>query len=206
MTRQTSPQSSTSVNPFAHPTYVLRKKVFKIFGDAFHIFDPSGQVVIYSKLKAFRLREDIRLYSSEDMQHELLRISARQIIDFSAAYDVIDSTTNQKVGALQRRGFKSMVKDEWMILDAMDRQIGVIVEDSTGLALLRRFIDFASLLFPQQFHASIGGQTVCTFQQNYNPFVRKLTIDFSHDSQGWFDRRLGFAAAVLLAAIEGRQG
>jgi hypothetical protein len=47
---------------------------------------------------------------------------------------------------------------------------------------------------------------VCTFQQNFNPFVRKLTVDFTGDTQGRLDKRLGLAAGILLAAIEGRQG
>jgi hypothetical protein len=59
---------------------------------------------------------------------------------------------------------------------------------------------------PQKFQAEIGGQPVATFQQNMNPFVRRLTVDFSMDPQGRFDRRLGIAAATLVAAIEGRQG
>jgi hypothetical protein len=52
----------------------------------------------------------------------------------------------------------------------------------------------------------MGGATVATYQQNFNPFVKKLTIDFTMDPQGRLDRRLGLAAAALLSAIEGRQG
>ena len=51
----------------------------------------------------------------------------------------------------------------------------------------------------------VGGATVATFQQNYNPFVRKLMVDFTMDPYGRLDRRLGLAAATLLSAIEGRQ-
>jgi hypothetical protein len=73
-------------------------------------------------------------------------------------------------------------------------------------ALIRRFVEAAAFLFPQKFHATVRGQTVCTFQQNFNPFVRKLVVDFSMDGNCLFDRRLGIAAAVLLSAIEGREG
>ena len=80
------------------------------------------------------------------------------------------------------------------------------MEDSTALALVRRFIEGISMFLPQKFHADLAGAgPVATFQQNFNPFVRKLRIDFSPDV-GWrFDRRMGLAAAILLSAIEGRQ-
>ena len=58
------------------------------------------------KQKAFKLKEDIRLYTGEDMQTEVLSIQARQVLDFSAAYDVIDSATRMKVGALKRKGMR----------------------------------------------------------------------------------------------------
>ena len=71
---------------------------------------------------------------------------------------------------------------------------------------MRRFIDWASLFLPQKFHLDIGGVPVCTLKQNFNPFVKKLTVDFTGDTQGRLDKRLGLGAAILIAAIEGRQG
>ncbi len=87
---------------FRHESYLVRRKVFRILGGSFHIYDPSGNVAFYSEQKAFKLKEDIRLYSGEDKARELLHIQARDILDFSAAYDVIDSSTGMKVGTLRR--------------------------------------------------------------------------------------------------------
>lgn len=188
---------------FNYPTYLVRKKVFKLFGGAFHITDPSGNVVFYSEQKAFKLKEDIRLYTGEDKQTEALVIKARQIIDFSAAYDVVDPMTNEKVGALKRKGLKStFLKDEWIFMNQNDQEIGTIKEDNMLLALVRRFL---VNLIPQEYHGDIAGRPVCTFKQNFNPFVTKITVDFSQDFNRLLDRRLGIAAAVLLCAIEGKQ-
>ena len=33
----------------------------------FHIYDEAGNVAFYSKMKAFKLKEDLRIYSGEDM-------------------------------------------------------------------------------------------------------------------------------------------
>jgi uncharacterized protein YxjI len=187
---------------FAYPTYLLRRKVFKLFGGAFHIFNPQGELVFFANMKAFKLKEDIRLYTGEDMQQEVLLIKARQILDISAVYDVMDASTSQKVGALKRKGLKSVLRDEWVFMDESDREIGLIQEDSTVMALVRRFL---TNLIPQSYHATINGMPVATMKQNFNPFVLKITLDFSKDFNRVLDRRLGIAAAILLCAIEGRQ-
>lgn len=188
---------------YQHPQYLVRKKIFKLLGDAFHVYDPQGNVVFYSRLKAFKLKEDIRVWTGEDMQTEVLRIQARRILDISSSYDVFDSTTGEKVGVLRRKGIKSFIIDEWLILDAEDREIGHIVEDMLLLAMIRRLV---TALVPQSYDGFIGQAKVCEFKQNFNPFVTKVTLDFTADQQGLLDRRLGIAAAVLLCGIEGKQG
>lgn len=192
----------SSVTAFSHNNYLVRRKIFKLFGAAFHIYDPKGNLAFYSKMKAFKLKEDIRLYTSEDMQTEVLSIKARSIIDFSAAYDVVEANTNTKIGALKRKGMKSILKDEWIILDKNDNQIGFVKEDSALLALVRRFL---TSIIPQKYHGEINGEKVCEFKQNFNPFVVKIHLDYSMDTKNLLDRRLGIAAAVLLCAIEGKQ-
>lgn len=187
---------------FDHDRYLVRRKIFKLLGAAFHIYDAVGNVAFYSKMKAFKLKEDIRLYTGEDMQHELLTIQARQILDIAATYDVVDAVSGEKVGAVKRKGLKSILRDEWVIMDATDAEIGLIQEDSLGLALLRRFL---TNLVPQTFLGNIGGVQVLKFKQLFNPFIQKIDLDFSMDTEGRLDRRLGIAAAVLLCAIEGRQ-
>ncbi|MEM8874144.1 MAG: hypothetical protein AAGD32_07770 [Planctomycetota bacterium] len=189
---------------FALDRFVIRKKVLKLFGGAFHVYDADDNLVGYSKQKAFKLKEDIRLFRDEDMTEPLLVIGARSVIDFSAAYDVIDPRTSEHVGSLRRLGFTSMLRDSWEILDAHENVIGKIEEDSTLKAVVRRVGD-ASWLFPQAFHADVNGQTVFIAKQRFNPFVAKIDLDFSMDTGRLLDRRLGLGAAVLLAAIEGRQ-
>jgi len=188
---------------FSSPTYLVRRKVLTLVGAAFHIFDGEGRLVLFSKLKAFKLKEDIRLFTGEDMTEELLAIRARKVLDISATYDVTDSRTGERIGAVQRKGLRSVLRDEWVLRDATDREIGTVREDSVGLALVRRFL---SNLVPQSFDVEMAGQKVATVRQNFNPFVLKLTVDFSGDPNGLLDRRLGLAAVILLCAVEGRQG
>ena len=138
------------------------------------------------------------------MQREMLVIKARNIIDFAATYDVFDPNHGgQLVGSLRRKGLKSVIIDEWLFLDAMGGEVGTIKEDSVWLALIRRFI--AGSWLPQTYRGEVGGAPVCEFRRNFNPFVSKVTLDFSSDVEGRLDRRMGIAAALLLVAIEGKQ-
>lgn len=188
---------------FGHPRYLIRRQVFRIFGQGFHVYDSLGRLAFFCKLKAFRLKEDIRVYADDTERTEILAIRARNILDVVGVYDVVDPATGERVGALRRAGLRSVIRDEWRILDADDREIGRIQEDSLALALIRRFL---SNLIPQTFHVRLGETVVGEFRQRFNPFIRKVEVDFRPDPGRTFDRRLGLAAGLLLTAIEGRQG
>jgi uncharacterized protein YxjI len=191
------------MNPiFQFPTYLLKRQAIALTGK-FRFYDPSGQMVMFSEQKMFRLREDIRVYSDENKSQEVLSIKARQIMDFSAAYDVVDAEMNQKVGVLRRKGLRSLLRDEWEVLDANDNAIGKLFEDSVGLALLRRLV-LGSWL-PQNYDMSVGETRVADLKQNFNLFRYELNLDFSMDTTQRLDRRLGIAAGILLAAVEGKQ-
>src|SRR3972149_10699607 len=140
------------MNPiFQHPNYLLKRQAIALTGK-FRFYDPMGNLVMFSEQKMFKLREDIRVYSDENKTQEVLMIKARQIMDYSAAYDVVDSATGQKVGALRRKGLASILRDEWEILDVGDNVVGKLFEDSMGLALLRRFL---SGLIPQNYDITL---------------------------------------------------
>jgi hypothetical protein len=187
---------------FTHHHYELKRQVLALTGKI-RIYGPAGNLVLYSEQKMFKLREDIRAYEDESKSRELLWIQARQVIDFAAAYDVIDSTMGQKVGVLRRKGWRSLTQDTWEVLDPYDQAIGVMREDSLGRALLRRLL--LGTLLPQQYDILLSdGRSAASFHQHFHLFRYELGIDFRGEGEG-LDRRLGLAAAILLAIIEGKQ-
>ena len=191
------------MNPaFQYSTYLLKRQAIALTG-RFRIYDPMGNLVLFSEQKMFKLREDIRVYSDESKTQEVLLIQARQIVDFSAAYDVIDAGMQMKVGTLRRKGWRSMMRDEWEVLDVNDQPLGLLLEDSVGYALLRRLL-LGSLL-PQNYDVLFGETRVADLKQRFNLFRYELGLDFSMDTAQRLDRRLGVAAGILLAAVEGRQ-
>jgi hypothetical protein len=89
------------------------------------------------------------------------------------------------------------------VLDANDNVIGKLFEDSVGLAMLRRLL-LGSLL-PQNYDMTLGDARVTDLKQRFNLFRYELDLDFTMDPSQRLDRRLGIAAAILLAAVEGKQ-
>jgi uncharacterized protein YxjI len=189
-------------NAFQFNQYLLKRQVFALTGKL-RFYNPQGELMLFCEQKMFKLREDIRIFADEQKTQEVLAIKARQVIDFSAAYDVVDSLSGEKVGALRRKGLKSILRDEWEVLDANDQVIGALFEDSMGLAMLRRLI--AGSLLPQNYDLTMNDQRVADLKQRFNLFRYEMEVDFNMDPTRRLDRRLGLAAAVLLAIIEGRQ-
>lgn len=181
--------------------FTIRRKVFTLFGAKFHVFNAEGRLLGFCQQKAFKLKEDIRFYTDETMSDERLIIKARAIIDISAAYDVIDGKTQQRVGVLQRKGLRSIFRDEWSVLDENEMPIGIIREDSAWLAFVGRML---TNLVPQNFHLSDNtGRTIAEFKTHFNPFIHRMTVTVGHECP--CNPMLVIAAGILLVAVESRQ-
>jgi uncharacterized protein YxjI len=187
---------------FQYDQYFLRRQILALTGKL-RIYNPQSQLVLFCQQKLFKLREDIRIYSDEIKGRELLNIQARNVIDFSAYYDVIDSQFTTKIGGLRRKGLRSLVQDEWEVFDPQENMIGLLKEDTLNQALLRRLV--LGRLLPQNYDLFLGEDRVADYKQHRKLISYELDINFQMDESHKLDHRLGLAAAVLLAIIEGRQ-
>jgi len=185
--------------------FLARRQVFRFLGAGFTLHAPDGRVLAGSEQKAFRLKEDIRVREGGDGGAEILAIKADRIVDFGAGYQVEDSRTGEHIGTLRRKGWTSLFRDSWEILDASGAVRGRVTEDSGWKAMFRRLNDFAAILMPQTFHLEVDGQVVGTMTQNFNLFVQKYSVDLSGDTAALMPRPLAVATVILLLAIEGRQ-
>lgn len=186
--------------------YTIRRQVFTLFGAGFFILDASGREIGYCRQKAFRIREDLRVFTDRSRTTELLRITTPHVFDISSRYDVKDPS-GQVLGSVLRRGLKSLARDEWKIMNQDGAEVATILEDSAFKALVRRFLEIASLLMPQSYHVtSAGGQPVAAFRSHFNPFIRKVGVAvYDGAAQAGLEPRVILAAAILITAIEGRQ-
>lgn len=80
----------------------------------------SGQTIAYVKQKMFKLKEAITVYSDESKSQVLFTIAANKWLDFSAAYSMTDASGNE-IGKIARKGWRSMWKAEYDIVDQKDQ-------------------------------------------------------------------------------------
>jgi uncharacterized protein YxjI len=189
--------------------YTIRRKFFKLFGAAFHVYDAQDKVVGYCKQKSFRIREDIRIYTDESKSKELLSITTKSIIDFSGTY-FINTPDGQTVGMMRRKGLVStFFRDEWEILSPKGEVVAKLREKGGFLSFARRYVDLVSIFSPQQFEILRNdGSLAAVLRQHFNIFVYRMGIaiidDERRNSDGIEDLTI-LAAACLVSAIEGKQ-
>ncbi len=186
-------------------TYFIRKKLLKILGEQFHIYTDDNEDVLigYSKQKALKIKEDIRVFSDESESNQILNIKQRNYIDLYGKFDFTDPNTGESLGGIRRNMGKSFFRDSYSIFGPDDQVYGEIKEDSLMNAMIRKYVIFASLAFPQVFSMDVQGQSSIIFTQKINPIIQKLTIQIPAENQ--LDRRVILGAAMVIIAIEGRQ-
>jgi hypothetical protein len=186
--------------------YTIRRKVIKIFGAAFHVYAPDGRVVAYCKQKAFKLREDIRLYTDESCATVLLTMKARQVIDFGVTFDVT-LPDGSVLASIRRKGLKSMFRDTWQVfLPGKSEPRATLQENSAWISIFRRMHDVVAALVPQKFQLTASdGLQIATLRQHFNLFVYRLGVSIEADDPE-LDELVVLALGCLIAAVEGRQG
>lgn len=104
---------------------------FKLLALASQIYirDANGNLLGYVKQKLLKLKEDINVFTDETQTTVLYNIKADRVIDFSARYTFRDGTGNV-VGAIKRKGMRSIWKANYEIADARDQHVLNINEEN----------------------------------------------------------------------------
>lgn len=184
--------------------FTVARQWGQLIGTNIRTYDDQDKLLCFAKQKAFKLREEITFYSDESQSNVLFKVKARNIMDLAGTYDMFDSN-NKLMGSIRRKGLAStFVRDEWLILDNQEREIGQVTEDSLALGVVRRFIDFVALLIPQTYDVSLNNRKVGELKQVRNPFKVKYICNINSDIFN-NNKLLILAIPNLLAIIEARQ-
>jgi len=180
--------------------YLIREKFWKVFGNKFRIMDEQDNLYGFCEQKRFKIKEDIRIYDNEAKANEWLVIKQKNFVDAWGGFDIIDPKTNEHLGTVRKKFWKSILRTKWELLDADGKNIGVMQEDSLGYALARR--TFLGILPKKYTVSTIGNKIPITMRQKFNPIIKKLIVNIppSHT----FDRRYIAGLAMVIAALDGR--
>ena len=80
------------------------------------VTDAAGQVVLYTKQKAFKLKEAVTVFADVEQTRPLYTIKADRVLDFNARYNITDAAGRQ-LGAVARKGRKSLWRAQYEVLD-----------------------------------------------------------------------------------------
>ena len=80
------------------------------------VTDASGQVVLYTKQKAFKLKEAVTVFADVEQTRPLYTINADRVLDFNAKYNIADAS-GRSLGAIARKGRKSLWRAQYEVID-----------------------------------------------------------------------------------------
>lgn len=155
----------------------------------------SEKPFLQSKKKSFRLKEDFR-FTDPETGDAVFRVKADSVLDISAAYDIVDERSGERVGSVKRSAM-SMFKHEYALLDADGQQVATISEDSWVNAFLRRNV---TTLFPFSYSIDAPDGTHLGDISEQFSLRDKYDIDLASDD---LDPRLAVVGSVVIDAIEG---
>lgn len=185
-------------DPFSYPRYTIKRPFWSFFERRFRVFAPDGRMIMYVKHPFFRLREEFKIWADEGETQALLTVKSRQVVAINFAFDIIDARTNEWLGAVQKRGLKSIVRDTFELLDPQGQVVGKVEEK--GASLMRRFIP----LLTSKHDIELGTQTVTEIRQVFRFFVKEFTVDLTM-GVGRIDPRFAMACALLALMAESRR-
>ena len=181
---------------FSLSNYVIKPQGLSL-GGKYCVYGPQNEPVLYVEFKTKWKApyQTYHVYSDEKKQHEVLQIQDRENTGFVNYFDVTDIITGGKVGGVSA-DWSKFFEDAWCILNAEDAVIGRVRESSAGRAILHELTNGA---LPQTMKIMMGDQQVAELKQKSVMMGHHLLVDFSMDTTGSLDRRLGLAAAFIIA-------
>jgi uncharacterized protein YxjI len=203
------------VEPNHHDRFILRQRIRPIINQYEFSLptadDGPGEPFCFVEQKRFKFKEDIRFFTDESKQQELLRIKARQRFDPRARYDVT-GPSDEKVGEIQKVFGKSLIRSTYTMFDASGAEAATAQEKNLGVALFRRLVgfvpyigDFADWLpIPYHFEFRRGDELLGTHSRQTFKLRDVYTIDMTADGERKLDRRLVLAIAVGMDALQAR--
>lgn len=198
-----SPPPSVALQRAAQPTalasqahYIIKRPFWSWFERTFRVFAPDGQLYMLVRHPILRLREEFMVYADEAKTRPLLRVKSRQMIAINFTFDVFDATTSELLGSIQKRGFRSIIRDKFLILGPDGAEIGHAEEQ--GHSILRRMIP----LLTSKHGIFIGGEQVAFIRQVFRFFVKEFDVTLQPSK---VDPRFVLAIALLALMAEARR-
>ena len=101
----------------------------------------KGREVLFVSQKVLNLREDIRIYNNEQREREIYQIHAEQILDFNTRYNFFLSDTQEHIGSVKAKGWRSLWSATYLIDDPRQDQMMFIKEDNPWVKIAELILE-----------------------------------------------------------------
>jgi hypothetical protein len=186
---------------------------FKIvtIGTRIRIKDATGRQVAYVRKKKFKLKESVGVYSDEDQRRLLFRMKADRMLDFSARY-AISGPDGHPVGAVGRRGMKSLWSSAYVLEDAYGTEAGSIREENPWTKVLDGAMEslplgdaLGGLFFNPAYLAELYGTDVLRIRKRPSVLESSFRIDRLADFSDT-EEDLLLAGIIMMVLLERDRG
>lgn len=174
--------------------------------------DANGRTIAYVKQKLFKLKEDITVFDDASQNTVNYKIKADRWIDFSAAYSITDKD-GKELGKVARKGWRSLWKAEYILVDQNERPQFKIQEENGWIKVwdnLLAEIPFVGLLTgyflnPSYIVTNNDGLPIARLKKEASFWGRKFEISKLGNTDYDDDERimLGLMMMILLERHRG---
>jgi uncharacterized protein YxjI len=196
--------------PVSYPLTLTFK--FLTISSYMRVVDASGRLVSYVKQRAFRLKEDVTIFSDEAQTHPLYHIKANKIIDIGATY-AITTADGRPLGAVRQRGMRTLWKATYDILDEAGNAVGLVHEQDPWVKILDGLIGeipFVGFVIQQWINPTYlidgaDGTTCLRLRKRPSLIERRFTLEQDAPLPSRLDQ-LALPAVLMVVLLERGRG
>lgn len=174
--------------------------------------DTLGITLAYVKQKMFKLKEDILIYNDENKSQIEYRINADKWIDFSAAYSIKDKNGTE-LGKIARKGWKSLWKTEYELIDQYKKLQYHIREDNAWVKVFDGILGqipiiggFTGYFFnPSYSVLDLNNNAIVKLKKEASFFGRKFVLSKINDIDTDDEERI-ILGLMMMVLLERRKG
>lgn len=174
--------------------FLVNQKLFSL-NAKYHVYDERETQLLYVDRPILKMKIDMGIYSDESMRKKYFSLKTHKLFEiFSREFYFYDE--NDKLIAVFVKDFmESFFRTKWNIYadENKTQPLGYAIEDSLGMALLRRFI----AEFKTDFYIFSNEKQVGSFIRRWT-ITDKYIMDLTMDPEKKFDRRIAIGLALTL--------
>ncbi len=169
------------------------------------VTEASGQLAMYVRMKMLKLKEEVQVFADKERTRQLFTIKADRVIDFSAKYNFIDAS-GAPLGAVKRRGMKSLWKSHYDIFESGEEAVMTIQEENPWVKVMDAIFGdipvigfFAGYVFhPVYLVTDTSGKTVMKLKKLPAFFEGKFEIEKLEEMDPQTETRILLSLLMML--------